>query len=185
MDHIVNSYKSGKSMSEISKLYKISRQSISKILKINNIQIINKRRRIYNPNHSFFSNINSESKAYMLGFIFADGSIYQNRIRIELSSKDKHILEIFSNEIYKLNLVKDFNKNNKSYCLLDIHSEQIKEDLKKYSCISNKSKILTFPNINQNLHNHFIRGLIDGDGFVSVNHPTLKGGASARSKANS
>jgi hypothetical protein len=46
-------------------------------------------------NHSYFENIDSEDKAYFLGFIYADGSIVtngRNTLYIVIHTKDQHIL---------------------------------------------------------------------------------------------
>ena len=47
-------------------------------------------------NHSYFEKIDTEDKAYFLGFIYADGSIVTNKrnsLYIKIHSKDQHILE--------------------------------------------------------------------------------------------
>jgi len=52
--------------------------------------------RRYNVNEKFFDNIDTEEKAYILGFIYADGNIDQppnNKLNINLQEKDIHILE--------------------------------------------------------------------------------------------
>lgn len=169
----INLYNQNFSMSKIAKIYKIDRHRLSDILKANNIKIVNKRKRKYLPNHDYFENIDSEIKAYMLGFIFADGNVYKNRIKIEIRSYDKNILEIFSKEIYNYNLVKTILKSDSEYAFINIFSEKMKNDLSKYSCVPNKSKILKFPNILKEYYNHFIRGLIDGDGFISYKSRTI------------
>jgi len=170
LDQYINLYNQNYSLSKISKIYNINRHNLSILLKD---LIVNKRRRKYFPNHNYFNNIDSEEKAYILGFIFADGNVYKNRIKIEISNIDKDILILISNQIYNQDLVKYSKKNNKDYCSLSIYSENIKNDLAKYSCVSNKSKILIFPNINEIYYKHFIRGLIDGDGFISLKTKTI------------
>jgi|688.fasta_scaffold729455_1 hypothetical protein len=176
LQEYINLYNQNYSLTQIAKQYKMCRHNLAKILKPH-VNLINKRKRKYYPDNNYFNNIDSETKAYMLGFIFADGSVCKNsnRIKIEILNIDRSILEKFSMEIYKENLVKTRIKkeNNKTFAYLNIYSNQIKNDLSKYSCVPNKSKILTFPNINESYYNHFIRGLIDGDGFVSHKTKTI------------
>lgn len=174
LEEYINLYNQNYSLTQIAKQYKICRHNLAKILKPH-VSLINKRKRKYYLDDNYFQEINSEIKAYMLGFIFADGSVCKNsnRIKIEILDKDKSILEKFSHEIYKENLVKTRIKNKNTFAYLNIYSNQIKNDLAKYSCVPNKSKILTFPDIKEIYYNHFIRGLIDGDGFVSDKTKTI------------
>ena len=56
------------------------------------------RRKEYNQ--SYFENINTEDKAYFLGFIYADGSIVtegRNSLYIKIHTKDSHIIDSFIN----------------------------------------------------------------------------------------
>ena len=104
---IVNLYKRGLSMREIGTKYAAKGETISKVLKEQNI-IINRTKINRELNHRYFEFINSETKAYLLGFLMADGSVnYRNRsekdpegvVSIELSEKDIEILELFRTEI--------------------------------------------------------------------------------------
>ena len=49
-------------------------------------------KRIYKVNTSFFNCINTEEKAYILGFICADGHIARDRLNITVAIKDIDIL---------------------------------------------------------------------------------------------
>lgn len=54
--------------------------------------------------------------------------------------------------------------------LLAISNEQIAKDLYKYGIVPRKEFKLTFPNwLDNDLLSHFIRGYLDGDGFISNN----------------
>lgn len=44
--------------------------------------------KIITCNHEYFANIDSDEKAYWLGFIFADGCISGDYLRIVLGAKD-------------------------------------------------------------------------------------------------
>ena len=54
--------------------------------------------KIYTINEDYFDIIDTEEKAYLLGFLYADGNHFtkKNRITIGLQEKDKHILEKFN-----------------------------------------------------------------------------------------
>lgn len=72
----------------------------------------------------FFENIDSEEKAYFLGFLMADGNVYVRKqsqpcIRLEISVKDLEILERFKMVIESKNSI-CFDKRN--CCSLKVHS---------------------------------------------------------------
>lgn len=70
---VIDLYKSNKSIKEIAKLFNSSQETISKVLKENNIEVY--RRNKINFDEHIFDVIDTEEKAYWLGFIFADGYI--------------------------------------------------------------------------------------------------------------
>lgn len=117
---------------------------------------------------SYFEKINTEEKAYFLGFIFADGSINNGYLSIELHIQDQEILEKFIKSIKYTGSVKNYIKNNGcNTATLHIGSIKIVDDLNNLGCISKKSLILKFPNSNQvpdKFLKDFIRGYFDGDG---------------------
>ena len=51
-------------------------------------------------NHNFFENIDSEAKAYLLGFLAADGNVSHNTNKITLHIGEK--------DVYVANLLKEF-----------------------------------------------------------------------------
>lgn len=124
----------------------------------------------YPINESFFDNIDNEYKAYMLGFLFADGNNNGRQIRLGLHIQDKEILDKFSWLIYNTNRVRIFPcATNLAY--LTISNKHISEMLTSHGCIPNKTFNLKFPDhISTNLHFHFIRGFFDGDGSLSFSN---------------
>lgn len=133
----------------------------------------------YSVNHSFFSEINEQSM-YWAGFIASDGNIAKDkpRITLALKSSDKNHLEKFKKNINFDGPIiditsKDTRNNFKSetYYKSQIRftSKQMVYDLKSnFNITPFKSKILKFPDHLKDhpLVNHFIRGLIDGDGGI-------------------
>lgn len=137
-------------------------------IKWENRQIIMVRK--YEINHDLFEIIDSENKAYWLGFIAADGHITRNGIKIVLALKDIDQLEKFkmflnSNHPIKIFSIKS-KKNDKifEYCRINIHSKKIKNNLISLGIIERKSLLLKPPNLPKNLILPFVRGYFDGDG---------------------
>jgi hypothetical protein len=126
-------------------------------------------------NKNYFEIIDSEIKAYLLGYLVADGNISKktNRICFCINKNDKSILELFKKELNSENLVRDyttFDKRTKKYyysSVFQVSSKKIKEDLKNLGVCENKSMLFKNVNIPKELFRHFLRGMMDGDGSIS------------------
>lgn len=118
-------------------------------------------------NDRWFSNIDSPNKAYFLGLLASDGCVYDNTIILNLNKRDEYIIHDFMNDIdgdhYNISHSKD------GCCRITIYSKKMVVDLFKYGIIERKSKRLEYPNLREELHRHFIRGYIDGDGTIECN----------------
>lgn len=118
--------------------------------------------------------IDTEEKAYWLGFFYADA--YNNeklgRLVIELQEKDK-------NHLYKCAAF--FGKPRKPFVQLknsgkytsyrlELNSKHLTKSLAKLGCHQTKSFNIIYPKwIDERLTNHFIRGYFDGDGGLHIN----------------
>lgn len=129
--------------------------------------------RKYNLNETFFNIIDSEIKAYLLGFLFADGYINEknNVIEITIHEKDKEILDMFVNYLYPNGRPLKVIKNN--YLRLVINSKIIVNDLSKLGCMQAKTFKIKYPVIPSKYDNDFIRGYFDGDGCVTITRNSL------------
>jgi DNA-binding CsgD family transcriptional regulator len=130
-----------KTIQEVSNILNISRGSVLNIRKESNL-IFNKlgeHKRVHFYNEDYFKNIDSPTKAYWLGFIFADGCLYSksNCLSIGLARKDRIILEKFikciegdSSKIFDRSQ-KSKKNGNKKYETSTIHinSKKIYQDL--------------------------------------------------------
>ena len=139
--------------------------------------------RKFTVNHNYFSNINTEQKAYWLGFIYADGYIsrtkYGKYFGIALSEKDLNHLEKLKKDLNATYPIKHYInkfcfdiKTKFVYVRLLIASDQIFNDLSNNGVIEHKTLVLTFPSkeiVPDHLIHHFVRGYFDGDGCWSKN----------------
>lgn len=118
----------------------------------------------------FFDKIDTEEKAYFLGYLFADGCILQDRhytIRLNLHEKDRAILERFKELIRSTAPLYRFNTLNQ-FCL-QVTSKHAWHRLKQLGCVPRKTLILKYPrHLLPELERHFIRGYFDGDGTVGI-----------------
>ena len=140
-------------------------------------------KRKYDVNDNYFDTIDNQNKAYILGFLYADGCNYDERgcFKIDLQEEDRYMLEIFKKELeFQGNITCSFKGGYKKFgkeeflckpCYgLSIYSKQLSKQLSLKGCVSNKSNIMTFPNENilpRELQRHFIRGFMDGNGTIN------------------
>lgn len=131
--------------------------------------------RKYPIKENYFDNINSERKAYFLGFIYADGcnTPSKNRLEISLAAQDEDILLEISKDILcgnnGIRRYKSKRANSQDRVALYIINKRISQSLVKQGCVARKTFTLTFPNfLKENLIRHFIRGYFDGDGSLSI-----------------
>jgi len=129
--------------------------------------------RKYSLNEDFFEIIDTEEKAYWLGFIAADGDICSGRPRmgLALAIKDKERVELFRDHIEATNPIyyRETKRNGKSHgnVGIRIRSKKLCKDLIDKGVVPRKSLILKPPkNVPENLIHHWIRGYFDGDGCV-------------------
>jgi len=119
-----------------------------------------------------FSVIDSELKAYLIGFFYADATLSEYVISVRLSIKDKAHLEKLANILDKPTSIKDVkNKNGKIYKAIgfNICSKQTVDSLRKIGFVVNKTYQIddvVFNNVPDNLKRHFARGFLDGDGTI-------------------
>lgn len=128
--------------------------------------------RRYALNQRFFQIIDSEDKAYSLGFIVADGSIDDTcrRVKISLHEKDVDILEKISAAMGSESPISYIaSKNQRAVCF---NSALMVEDLKAIGVLPRKSLTMNaevWDHVPENLKRHFIRGYLDGDGCIFLN----------------
>lgn len=123
-----------------------------------------------NVQDNLFHSIDSEDKAYWLGFLYADGCLSDNtRISIMLKIEDANHLEKFKNFLCWNGQVKI--KPQFHRCELTFRSKEMFTDLVSKGCFPNKSLKLCFPTndiVPNNFLRDFIRGYVDGDGSLGV-----------------
>lgn len=168
--NICKDYSTGKySARELGEKYSVAKSTVLRVLKRNDIKAVNKRLVNNNLSVNFFETIDSEVKAYFLGFIFADGSISNNQLFIDINEKDIDILIKFREEINSQAKISTRIKGKSSMSRIAIKNKEFTDHLIKYGIIENKTKNtshLPYEKIPKELWKHFLRGLIDGDGWV-------------------
>lgn len=138
-------------------------------------------------NSDFFKDIDSELKAYILGYIVADGCItieHRNikpnnpirRVQFNSSVDDYQVIKLIRDSISptnKITIIKEKRENRKDLARLRLANTIIVNDLITLYDIKPRKTYDTefrFPNIPKKLKRHFIRGFIDGDGSIGKRH---------------
>ncbi|MBM3257644.1 MAG: hypothetical protein FJZ05_00250 [Candidatus Nealsonbacteria bacterium] len=133
----------------------------------------------YKCNFSFFEKW-TDSMAYVLGFLYADGTIIDaisSRTQyVKFTSIDREIIEKIkmaigtNSPIYVCppKIITHINgryKSKESFALR-IGNRRMFNNLICLGLVPNKSKVIEFPNIPLDYLNHFVRGYFDGDGCL-------------------
>lgn len=164
---------------EVAKIVGCTQTVISKYARRFNIELIN-HKLVYNTNEHYFKTWSS-NMAYILGFITADGYIYErkNALRVELKDTDIEILKFIIGEISPNNRIiyrsKLDNRTGKIYnqYKISISSKILINDLNKLGVMPRKSGKEYLPQIPQEFIYDYLRGYFDGDGcFYIGKYPT-------------
>lgn len=168
---ILESYLQTKSLTKTASIFNVDRtRTVRRIAVKNGVRIINHQNKV-KFNYRYFDSIDTEVKAYWLGFLFADGNVSsgsRNHISIGLKLEDINHLEKFRKDVDCSLPVKVDTKNGRSRCRFGFANKHTKEQLIKLGCTPKKSYNLVFPELDCQFTPHFIRGYFDGDGSVGI-----------------
>lgn len=162
--------KNGLTYSQIREKYNITRGTWDYYIRFKNKK--NNDNRKYRVNDTFFDNIDSEIKSYLLGFLYADGYLASDkRIGIRLSIKDEEIIKLIQKFICPNNPIEYTNNQNikrSPQVSIRFKSNNIYNKLLALGFSVDKTHTETkiFENIPDNMKTHFIRGFTDGDGCL-------------------
>jgi hypothetical protein len=159
---------SGEARKDLIKEFGVSEREYKKII-LKHGGVLRSKVQKYNFNENYFENIDTEDKAYFLGFITADGSVnddYAKFVKIKLKTDDFGILEDYISYTEYEGPVY-YHKNGK-YCEVSLSGKKVVSDLGKLGILPNKTRTVEFPKIPENLVRHYMRGVFDGDGCISI-----------------
>jgi predicted DNA-binding protein YlxM (UPF0122 family) len=174
MDEMVLLYKTGLSSYEVARKLNRSYKSVTNALERagENTRDAHHCNKQLSVKEDYFESIDTPTKAYLLGFIFADGNTFGTRFKMSLAEVDKYFLEMFKAEIehtgdlYFEEVEKEERQNMWS---LTIYSKKMTDDLKRHGVIENKENRVEYPRYLPNeLRRYFFHGLLDGDGCVTA-----------------
>jgi len=173
-DLIVKYHSSGMSQKSIALKIDKSLSTVRRIMKRLGLVGHSKGIRSYNINSEIFNCIDTETKAYWLGFLLADGCLAKSAksyraIRLSIQDRDKSHLEAFASFIgYKGKLHENNTKGHRRLAVIfndvNLGNKLIEHGWMDYK-VGNNSRI--FEVVPSDLFNHFVRGYFDGDGCIA------------------
>ncbi|MBF8984688.1 hypothetical protein IZY60_14185 [Lutibacter sp. B2] len=158
------------SITKCAERFNIHRSTLANRLK--QLDVLEDRRK-YKVDQDYFDVINTNNKAYWLGFILADGCLKKdtNQLSIGLSYKDRKHLEKFRTEIKSNKPISNEKATVKNKIhrtsYFRINNKKMYNDLLKYNVCNNKSCNEKPVILEQQYSSHYIRGIYDGDGWIS------------------
>lgn len=170
---LVSKFKHGIRKSKILLMYDISRSYLNVILRKNGIKNsynILDRSRKYSYDEMFFDIIDSEEKAYWIGFLLADGFIssYPQHWYVQLRLIDLDAITKFKEAVKATSPIKTIFSDKRKTCYeLQVNSKYMVDSLAKYGLVNNKTfRVSISDSIPLKLWPHVIRGYFDGDGCI-------------------
>ncbi len=175
---MVTSYKRGETAKSIAMRYGTSSQVILPVLEKQGITRRTNREaaRRHTCDYRYFQIIDTEEKAYWLGFMTADGCITKGkasgdspRITLHLGKQDCEHLAKLKQALQASQTI----SRDEHQCSLTIISTEMAADLAKHGILPRKTFSTKPAQVAPELVRHYWRGIIDGDGYVSKVGGTL------------
>jgi hypothetical protein len=167
----VEAYRRGTPIRELSKQFGVSRPTIDRWLTAAGV----KKRASYTRKfaNSAFFDIWTADSAYWLGFLLADGNITPNRngVRVRIKRSDSQHLELLAKSLhYPANVRFDVSGHGAQIACLEVNCRPL---VRRLDCLGwfdfkNKGNISILDRVPENFRRFLVRGLVDGDGGLTI-----------------
>lgn len=169
---------------KISRLLHVAPTTINDILHKNGVQMRdNRNKSLHNTcDEHYFDVIDTEHKAYWLGFLYSDGYVSSPRkyssgkVGLSLHVDDIEILYKLKTDLQYTGNINRYEQTTTygttNFGRLVIPSNVLYDAVVEKGVLPHKTFILTFPSVDilpPSLIPHFIRGYLDGDGSIIIN----------------
>ncbi len=165
---IITMYKSGMPFKEMEVIVGLSDRAIRNVLYKHGVPM-NREQYSGQPrknkvNERYFK-IWTHDMAWVLGLFITDGHVNKKFHSISFSQKDERILKLIAKYMEADYILAPIGPTRSTPTLI-INSKKLKKDLENLGIYPNKSLTVPFPNVPQEFLSSFVRGVIDGDGWV-------------------
>jgi len=165
---IIQMYKSDMSFKEMESIIGLSGRAIRNVMYKHGIEMNREQHsgqpRNHKVNEDFFK-VWTEEMAWVLGLFVTDGHMHKKYHSIYFSQKDERILQLIAKYMEADYILAPFGKTKTTPTLI-VNSKIIKNDLQLIGITAKKSLTLPFPKVPEEFLASFVRGVIDGDGWV-------------------
>ena len=177
-ERIPDLYADGMDAPEIGRVLGCHSSSVYNILKEEGID---RRQQIACDRPDYFDQIDTPDKAYWLGFIGADGCVTgfsrgtktYLRLQVKLARKDREHLVTLQGALGARRPIRDFDQESfgkiAPVSMLAVSSQQVADALISHGIIRKKTDVLKPWGGPSDLMPHYWRGLVDGDGHITIN----------------
>ncbi|WP_236036306.1 LAGLIDADG family homing endonuclease [Heyndrickxia oleronia] len=169
-DKIIKLYKSGMPFKELQSIIGLSDRAIRNVMYKHGIEMNREQSsgqpRKHKVNEDFFK-VWTHEMAWVLGLFVTDGCVNKQLHSISFAQKDETILQMIAN-FMGADYVIYSKRSSATIPSLFINSKKIKKDLNNLGISANKSMIVSFPKVPNEYLPAFLRGAIDGDGWVDI-----------------
>lgn len=164
-EKIIELYKSGLTYEKLCAIIGLSDRAIRNVLNKHGVEMNPiGRRRIHKVNEDFFKTWSHEM-AWVLGLFITDGHVNRQVHSVYLAQKDEVLLKKVAN-LMDVNPTIAQGTGTRTTPMLIINSKIIKHDLERLGVTPNKSYTVAFPEVPDEYLPAFVRGVVDGDGWV-------------------
>lgn len=175
---LITEYITGAKIKGLAKKFCVSHWSVWRFLKSSGVNIRpdnHQSNRRYNFDTHVFDVIDTQDKAYWLGFLYADGCNYESRYTVMLSLAEEdaeHVrrFALFLKIDRPIRMVNQRGFGSQRQAGINATDMWFSQRLHQLGMIANKSHVLRFPTSDQvptHLLRHFVRGYFDGDGSIT------------------
>lgn len=182
LDAMIARYNEGYGLEAIGKEFGCTASNIKKHFRRAGVRIKSVRDYSYPVDEHFFDVIDTEEKAYTLGFLMADGCNSPHIPVLRLAITDRDVLEMMAAAMGFGGPIKTKQReDHKPIHVMNIGSRVMCDALVRAGCGYRKTYHATYPDravVPEHLERHLIRGWNDGDGTITRN--TSRGSWSSR-----
>lgn len=128
----------------------------------------------YEYNRKSMQAIDTESKAYLLGWLATDGYIGNDSVVLSLKDTDSHVIQNMFNNVFGINIppikYRTDKRDNTKLASISMYSQELVNDIKhhlKLQSTDKKTFTVSMPELaNDKLRWAFLRGVFEGDGTI-------------------